>query len=49
MQLDFVTIFDDVVQLISLDRAFNEEQLMLAITSGSWLEPTPKIAIQSEC
>lgn len=40
MQLDFVTIFDDIVQLISLDRAFNEEQLMLAITSGSWLEPT---------
>ncbi|KAI4942193.1 hypothetical protein J4E91_010167 [Alternaria rosae] len=40
MQLDFITIFDDVIQLISLDRAFNEEQLMLAITSGSWLEPT---------
>lgn len=40
MQLDFITIFDDVVQLISLDRAFNEQQLMLAITSGSWMEPT---------
>jgi hypothetical protein len=40
MQLDFITIFDDVVQLISLDRAFTEEQLMLAITSGSWVEPT---------
>jgi hypothetical protein len=40
MQLDWITIFDDVAQLISLDRAFNEEQLMLAITSGSWLEPT---------
>ncbi|KAL1799052.1 hypothetical protein ACET3X_003089 [Alternaria dauci] len=40
MQLDFITIFDDVLQLISLDRAFNEQQLMLAITSGSWIEPT---------
>jgi hypothetical protein len=40
MSLDFITIFDDVVQLISLDKAFNEEQLMLAITSGSWMEPT---------
>jgi hypothetical protein len=40
MQLDWITIFDDVAQLISLDRAFNEEQLMLAITSGSWMEPT---------
>jgi hypothetical protein len=40
MQLDFITIFDDVVQLISLERAFNEQQLMLAITSGSWMEPT---------
>ena len=35
-----MTIFDDVVQLISLDRAFNEQQLELAITSGSWIEPT---------
>jgi len=40
MQLGFITVFDDVVQLISLDRAFNEQQLMLAITSGSWMEPT---------
>lgn len=40
MQLDWVTIFDDVVQLITLDRAFNEQQLELAVTSGSWLEPT---------
>jgi hypothetical protein len=40
MQLDWITVFDDVAQLISLDRAFNEEQLMLAITSGSWIEPT---------
>lgn len=40
MRLDWVTIFDDVVQLISLDRTFTEEQLMLAITSGCWMEPT---------
>ncbi|KAF2629211.1 hypothetical protein BU25DRAFT_364230 [Macroventuria anomochaeta] len=40
MQLDWVTIFDDVVHLISLDRAFNEQQLELAVTSGSWVEPT---------
>jgi hypothetical protein len=40
MQIDWVTIFDDIVQLISLDHAFSEEQLTLAITSGSWLEPT---------
>ncbi|KAG9193184.1 hypothetical protein G6011_03219 [Alternaria panax] len=40
MQLDFITIFDDVLQLMSLDRAFNEQQLILAITSGSWMEPT---------
>ncbi|KAJ4377202.1 hypothetical protein N0V83_000025 [Neocucurbitaria cava] len=40
MQLDWVTIFDDIVQLLSLDRAFNEKQLVLAVTSGSWMEPT---------
>lgn len=40
MQLDWITIFDDIVQLISLDRMFNEKQFMLAITSGSWMEPT---------
>jgi hypothetical protein len=40
MQLDWISVFDDIVQLISLDRAFNEQQLTLAITSGSWIEPT---------
>ena len=40
MQLDWITIFDDVGQLISLDRAFTDEQMMLAHTSGSWMEPT---------
>ena len=27
------------LQLISLDQAFNDEQLMLANTSGRWMEP----------
>ena len=40
MSLDWITIFDDIVQLISLDQTFNEKQLMLAITSSSWMEPT---------
>lgn len=40
MQLDWVTIFDDIVQLISSDHAFNEQQVELAGTSGSWMEPT---------
>jgi hypothetical protein len=39
MRLDWISIFDDIVHLISLDRAFNEQQLILAITSGSWIEP----------
>jgi hypothetical protein len=40
MQVDWVTIFDDIVQLISLDRAFSQEQQVMSITSGSWTEPT---------
>lgn len=40
MRCDWVTVFDDIVHLISLDRTFNEEQVILAITSGSWMEPT---------
>lgn len=40
MQLDWVTIFDDVVQMISLYHIFNDEQFVLAGTSGSWIEPT---------
>lgn len=40
MQTDWISIFDDLVQLLSLDQAFNEEQLALATTSGSWIEPT---------
>jgi hypothetical protein len=40
MRLDWISIFDDIVQLISLDRAFTEEQFCLSINSGSWTEPT---------
>jgi hypothetical protein len=40
MRMDWISIFDDMVQLISLDRALSEEQLNLAVTSGSWIEPT---------
>jgi hypothetical protein len=40
MSLDWITIFDDVVQLISLDRALTDQQLEAATTSGSWMEPT---------
>ncbi|KAH7067953.1 hypothetical protein FB567DRAFT_541528 [Paraphoma chrysanthemicola] len=39
MQTGWVALFDDVVQLISLDRAFSEKQLALATASGCWLEP----------
>jgi hypothetical protein len=39
-QMGWISIFDDIVQLISLDRAFDEEQLALATASGSWMEPT---------
>jgi hypothetical protein len=39
MQLDWITIFEDVVQLISLDQDFSMEQLKLANTTGSRLEP----------
>ncbi|KAF1829240.1 hypothetical protein BDW02DRAFT_536696 [Decorospora gaudefroyi] len=40
MHTDWISIFDDIVHLISLDGAFNAEQKILAVTSGSWLEPT---------
>ena len=40
MQLDWISVFDDIVQLIPLDRAFNKEQLLLSSTSGSWMVPT---------
>jgi hypothetical protein len=40
MHVEWITIFDDIVQLVSLDKAFNDEQLLLAMTSGSWMEPT---------
>ena len=38
--IDWISVFDDIVQYISLDRAFAVEQKELACTSGSWMEPT---------
>ncbi|KAH7413949.1 hypothetical protein DE146DRAFT_638973 [Phaeosphaeria sp. MPI-PUGE-AT-0046c] len=40
LRLDWITIFDDVVQLISRDQAFSEEQLDLCMRSGCWVEAT---------
>ncbi|CAI6303832.1 unnamed protein product [Periconia digitata] len=39
MMLEWITIFDDIAQLISLDRAFRDRDLQRAATSGSWMEP----------
>ncbi|KAL5394411.1 hypothetical protein PMIN06_001583 [Paraphaeosphaeria minitans] len=38
--MDWVTIFDDVNQLIMLDRGFTEKDKHLAETTGCWMEPT---------
>ncbi|KAF1363411.1 hypothetical protein EJ07DRAFT_152225 [Lizonia empirigonia] len=38
-RLDWVSIFDGIVHLISLDCTFNEQQMELATISGSWVEP----------
>ena len=38
--MDWVTIFDDINQLITLDRGFTEEEKHLAETTGCWMEPT---------
>ncbi|KAF2646863.1 hypothetical protein P280DRAFT_441310 [Massarina eburnea CBS 473.64] len=38
--LDWITIFDDITQIISLDRGISENDLHRAATTGSWLEPT---------
>jgi hypothetical protein len=40
MAQNWISIFDDVAQLISLDRAFVDLQLAAEVTSGSWMEPT---------
>ncbi|PVI04305.1 hypothetical protein DM02DRAFT_625013 [Periconia macrospinosa] len=40
MMLEWITIFDDIAQLISLDRALREKDFQRAATSGSWMEPT---------
>ncbi|OAG04843.1 uncharacterized protein CC84DRAFT_1121589 [Paraphaeosphaeria sporulosa] len=38
--MDWVTIFDDIDQLIMLDRGFTEKDKHLAETTGCWMEPT---------
>ena len=38
--VDWISVFDDIVQFISLDRTSTVEQKQLACTSGSWMEPT---------
>jgi hypothetical protein len=40
MVLDWITIFDDISQLLALDRGFTQKELDSAITTGSWMEPT---------
>jgi hypothetical protein len=39
-KIDWITIFDDITQLISLDRGFTQKELENAATTGSWMEPT---------
>ena len=39
-QLEWISIFDDLNQLIALDRGFTDEQRYLAETTGCWVEPT---------
>lgn len=40
MRQEWVSVFEDVNQLISLDRALSDKQIEAATTSGSWMEPT---------
>jgi len=40
MEMDWISIFDDISQLIALDRGFTQEELESAATTGSWMEPT---------
>jgi hypothetical protein len=40
MRIGWISIFDDITQLISLDRAFTDEQFEASMQTGSWLEPT---------
>lgn len=37
--MDWITIFDDVNQLIMLDRGFTKDEKHLAETTGCWMEP----------
>ncbi|ORY19314.1 hypothetical protein BCR34DRAFT_472425 [Clohesyomyces aquaticus] len=40
MEMSWISIFDDIAHLISLDRAFTPVQFEAAFTVGSWVEPT---------
>ncbi|KAF2021286.1 hypothetical protein BU24DRAFT_404313 [Aaosphaeria arxii CBS 175.79] len=40
MKQDWITIFDDISQLISRDRALTDKQIEAATASGAWTEPT---------
>jgi hypothetical protein len=40
MQREWITIFDDIVQFITLDPAFNTERPLLSVTDSSWMEVT---------
>jgi hypothetical protein len=40
MKLDWITVLDDISQLLALDRGFNQKELDGAATTGSWMEPT---------
>lgn len=37
---DWITIFDDITQLLSLDRGFRENDFQRAANTGCWMEPT---------
>jgi hypothetical protein len=38
-RLGWISLFDDIVQLVSLDPAFNREHPLLSVDGGSWMEP----------
>ncbi|KAL1597192.1 hypothetical protein SLS60_008774 [Paraconiothyrium brasiliense] len=38
--MDWINIFDDIDQLMTLDRGFTEDEKHLAETTGCWMEPT---------
>ncbi|KAF2685216.1 hypothetical protein K458DRAFT_388110 [Lentithecium fluviatile CBS 122367] len=40
MEMDWITVFDDISQIISLDRGLTQKELKGAATTGCWMEPT---------